>query len=165
MPQQVEQLFSNATDTLTNLTNPNPTPKPHEITTSITTPQNYENSGPYSSLSEELQEFTHSRINADLKPGYDIMEIMLETLQWNEQDVEQMWMRPVGHVDQPSYDHSTASGLDISIQDVLRKVQSPCTRQHACSLCTMEAIVRGRCRAVGGSSITGMGGTTWGSQA
>ena len=137
VPQQVDQLFSNATDTNINLTDPNPTPKPHEITTSITTPQDYKNSGPYSSLSEELQEFTHSRINTDLKPGYDIMEIMLDILQWNEQDVEQMWMRPAGHVDQPAYDHSTASGLETSIQDVLRKVHFPFTKQYACSLCKL----------------------------
>lgn len=131
MPQQVEQLFSTATNTSSNLTDPNPTPKPHEITTSITTPQHYENSSPYSSLSEELQEFTHSRINADLKPGHDIMQIMLEVLQWNDQDVEQMWLRPAGHVDQPEYDHSTAAGLDVSIQDLLRKVH-PCTYPFTC---------------------------------
>lgn len=138
VPQQVAAPFSNATDTTMNLTNPDPTPKPHEITTSITTPQDYNNSGPYSSLTEELQEFTHSRINADLKPGYDIMDIMLEMLQWNEQDVEQMWMRPVGHVDQPMYDHSTASGLETAIQDVLRKVQSAFPDSTHAAFCTIK---------------------------
>ena len=113
-PQQL-----NAT---TNFTNPNPTPKPHEITTSVTTPQHYENTGSYSTLSQELQEFTHSRINAELKPGHDIMQIMLELLQWNEQDVEQMWVRPADHVDQAKYDDSTPDGLQSSLQDLLRKV-------------------------------------------
>ena len=127
VPQQVDQLVVSANIT-SNLTDPNPTPKPHEITTSITTPQHYENSGPYSTLSEELQEFIHSRINADLKPGYDIMEIMLEILQWNDQDVEQMWMRPVDHVDQAAYDHSTPAGLEISLQDILRKVHCLCLK-------------------------------------
>ena len=138
VPQQVAAPLINATDTSMNLTDPNPTPKPHEITTSITTPQDYKNSGPYSSLSDELQEFTHSRISADLKPGHDIMDIMLEILQWNEQDVEQMWMRPVGHVDQPMYDHSTASGLETSIQDVLRKVHSGFTVNKYAAFCTIK---------------------------
>ena len=50
------------------------------------------------------------------------MQIMLELLQWNDQDVEQMWVRPADHVDQAKYDDTTPGGLEISIQDVLRKV-------------------------------------------
>ena len=118
-------------ETTSNVTNPNPTPKPHEITTSVTTPQHYDNTGPYNSLSQELQQFTHSRINAELKPGFDLMEVMLELLQWNEQDVEQMWVRPDDHVDQETYDDSTPDGLAISVQDVLRKVWQSCIQCSA----------------------------------
>ena len=58
----------------------------------------------------------------DLKAGYDFMEIMLELLQWNEQDVMQMWIRPADHVDQSHYATDVPGGLGVAMQDVLRKV-------------------------------------------
>ena len=100
---------------------PNPTPKPHELSTSVLTPQQYKSS-PYTGLTQELQAQGHSRITATLKPGFDVMEIILQILQWNEQDVEQVWIRPAAHVDQASYDINEPSGLEIAIQDLLRKV-------------------------------------------
>ena len=101
---------------------PNPTPKPHELSTSVLTPQEYK-PGPYTDLRQELHAQAHSRITATLKPGFDVMEIMLELLQWNEQDVEQVWIRPADHVDQASYDITEPSGLETAIQDLLRKVR------------------------------------------
>lgn len=100
---------------------PNPTPKPHELSTSVLTPQQYKSS-PYTGLTQELQTQAHSRITATLKPGFDVMEIILEILQWNEQDIGQVWIRPADHVDQASYDINEPSGLEIAIQDLLRKV-------------------------------------------
>lgn len=103
-------------------TMPNPTPKPHELSTSVLTPQEYK-PGPYTDLRQELHAQAHSRITATLKPGFDVMAIMLELLQWNEQDVEQVWIRPADHVDQASYDITEPSGLETAIQDLLRKVR------------------------------------------
>ena len=100
---------------------PNPTLKPHELSTSILTPQQYKSS-PYAGFRQEMQAQAHSRITATLKPGFDVMEIILQILQWNEQDVEQVWIRPADHVDQASYDINEPSGLEIAIQDLLRKV-------------------------------------------
>lgn len=100
---------------------PDPTPKPYEISTSVIDPPQYK-TGAYSSLSHELQVHAHSRITVDLRPGFDFMEIMLELLQWAEQDVEQMWIRPADHVDQPSYDIKVPYGLETAILDLLRKV-------------------------------------------
>lgn len=101
---------------------PNPTPKPHELSTSVLTAQQYKSS-PYTGLTQELQAQAHSRITATLKPGFDVMEIILEILQWNEQDIGQVWIRPADHVDQASYDINEPSGLEIAIQDLLRKVR------------------------------------------
>ena len=101
---------------------PNPTPKPHELSTSVLTPQQYK-SGPYTGLTQEMQAQAHSRITAALKPGFDVMEIILEILQWNEQDIEQVWIRPADHVDQASYEINQPSGLETAIQDLLRKVR------------------------------------------
>ena len=113
-------------------TSPTPTQPPNPVKSPPPSrPHNTMSTAALTAASEELQEFSHSRINADLKPGYDIMQIMLEVLQWTEQDVEQMWMRPVSHIDRPEYEHTTAAGLDVSIQDVLRKVHS-CTFPCAC---------------------------------
>lgn len=100
---------------------PNPTPKPHELSTSVVTPLEYKTS-PYSGLTSELQAHAHSRINVNLRPGFDFMDIMLKLLQWNEQDVSQMWVRPAAHVDQASYDIHTPLGLETAVQDLLRKV-------------------------------------------
>ena len=100
---------------------PNPTPKPHELSTSVIMPLEYKTS-PYSGLTSELQAHAHSRINVNLRPGFDFMDIMLKLLQWNEQDVSQMWVRPAAHVDQASYDVHTPLGLETAIQDLLRKV-------------------------------------------
>ena len=101
---------------------PSPTPKPHELSTSVLTPQQYK-SGPYTGLTQELQAQAHSRITVTLNSGFDVMEIILEILQWNEQDIKQVWIRPADHVDQASYDINEPSGLDIAIQDLLRKVR------------------------------------------
>ena len=97
------------------------TPKPHEISTSFPLPLDL-TPGPYNSLTQELQIHSHSRITVDLKPNFDLMQIMLDLLQWAEQDVKQMWVRPADHLDQPTYDTNSRSGLEVAIQDVLRKV-------------------------------------------
>lgn len=101
---------------------PSPTPKPHELSTSVLTPLEYK-TGPYSSLTSELQAHAHSRISVELRPGFDFLDIMLKLLQWNEQDVSQMWIRPAAHVDQASYDIHTPLGLETAVQDLLRKVR------------------------------------------
>ncbi len=112
---------------------PNPTPKPHEISTSVVISPEYK-TGPYGGLTQEMQAHSHSRINVDLKPSFDLMDIMLELLQWNEQDVKQMWIRPADHADQASYDITAPNGLDTAIQDLLRKVRGLFVpRKTACS--------------------------------
>ena len=100
---------------------PSPPPKPHELSTSVLTPLEYK-TGPYSSLTSELQAHAHSRISVNLRPGFDFLDIMLKLLQWNEQDVSQMWIRPAAHLDQASYDIHTPLGLETAVQDLLRKV-------------------------------------------
>ena len=87
-----------------------------------TPPSSGYQAGIYSSLSEELAANQHSRFTVELKPEHDLLEIILTLLDWKEQDTEQIWIRPMAHVDSAEYDSETPSGMEAALLTFMRKV-------------------------------------------
>ena len=65
----------------------------------------------------------HSRLTIQLQPGHDLLEIVLRLLDWKQQDVEQLWIRPVEHIDNDRYDTDTPSGMEAALMTFMRKVR------------------------------------------
>lgn len=99
-----------------------------------TPPSSGYQAGIYRSLSEELAANQHSRFTIELKPERDLLEIILTLLDWKEQDTEQIWIRPVAHVDSAEYDSETPSGMEAALLTFMRKVCRPFCRQDHCML-------------------------------
>lgn len=76
----------------------------------------------YNSLSDELAAYQHTRFTVQLKHGYDLLDIILTMFDWKEQDTDQLWIRPVEHVDREQYDIKTSAGIEAALMTFIRKV-------------------------------------------
>lgn len=76
----------------------------------------------YNSLSDELAAYQHTRFTVQLKHGYDLLDIILTLFDWKEQDTDQLWIRPVEHVDREKYDIATSAGMEAALMTFIRKV-------------------------------------------
>ena len=75
----------------------------------------------YESLTQELEQNSHSRVIVELKPGHDIMEILLGLLNSEAPDIEQLWLEKVRHGDKADPRPLSTASIQNTILDFLQR--------------------------------------------